>query len=725
MLGSSFAGRSSVRSSVRPRVEELEPRLVLDGSPFYDPAGGVAFDVQLGQTQRSYIRYLDLSETGIGALPASQLRLTNRGLDGSGSTNVPFSLVPMGANQLRLDVGAGGLGGSPTSTVGDGYYLLEADLNGDGVFEANWGFHRLRGDADGDGEVTVWDRDYLNMAAVGLIPVTPIGEADMNANGILSGGDSVQAALSLGRRLATGLPVTEWASLQVEQGLPYRTHITRLDLTINPAIAATANPPGFANGVVKRLKLTGYGDSGGGPGVDVPLTGGVVSVAGNVVTMNFGPNGISGAGRGSSIGDGIYVLRADLDGDGLLESRYTFYRLRGDFNGDGKVTAADAAKVQQLVATGTDGFYADVNGDGNANAADASLVASTLVGAAINPVYPLTDYARFAVPAVLPGDPQQRSLMQQVTLTFTGPYSASTFAGGAGLDLVQYTTSGTLPVVVPLSGPGVVSVAGNVLTVDLGAAFGTGARGAPEGYYSLRANLSGPLAPGMDTEFRFFVLTGDCTGDGVVSNPDIAKEADWVLNGTGGIVSDMDGSGTSTAADVTLVAQRAQNRVHVNTGLWLSETIAAPTLVIQNGQYQRSVVNTLRFDVASGAAFNVSQLQLSQYTVDGSFVANINPGFSASVAGNTVTLTFTLPGDGFYVLKVDPTTEYTFFRLQGDTTGSGIATETDEALILSLGAYSPEGDADGNGIITAADVSITAQAVAFRRRIGTRMRFAD
>jgi hypothetical protein len=74
-----------------------------------------------------------------------------------------------------------------------------------------------------------------------------------------------------------------------------------------------------------RLRLTRYDLTGTGPGTPVSLAG-VVSVSGNTLTFDFGPGGLP---------DGYYVLEADLDGDGVFEASWRFYRMDGDLTGTG------------------------------------------------------------------------------------------------------------------------------------------------------------------------------------------------------------------------------------------------------------------------------------------------------------------------------------------------------------------------------------------------------
>src|SRR5437763_1978457 len=54
------------------------------------------------------------------------------------SSREPSGRSSVSGNTLHFDFGPGGLP--------DGYFVLEADLDGDGVFEASWRFYRMYGD---------------------------------------------------------------------------------------------------------------------------------------------------------------------------------------------------------------------------------------------------------------------------------------------------------------------------------------------------------------------------------------------------------------------------------------------------------------------------------------------------------------------------------------------------------------------------------------------------
>ena len=108
------------------------------------------FVVQQGQTQRSTVQFLDITfnpnTVDLAALTSgNRLRLNRYSYSGTGP-GTPVSLAgttSVSGNTLNFNFGAGGLS--------DGYYVLEADLNGDGEFEASWRFYRMAGDMTGTG----------------------------------------------------------------------------------------------------------------------------------------------------------------------------------------------------------------------------------------------------------------------------------------------------------------------------------------------------------------------------------------------------------------------------------------------------------------------------------------------------------------------------------------------------------------------------------------------
>lgn len=136
---------------------------------FAAPAGGLdanGIDLQNGETQRSYVRYVDVLFNDVTGL---QDLIDNNGIQverfdlddntptaGTGSLVSPTAAATNG-NAIKLDFGSTGLGGS--GRAGNGFYRIAIDLDGDGLFDdAAFEFFRVWGDSNGDGEVTNADR---------------------------------------------------------------------------------------------------------------------------------------------------------------------------------------------------------------------------------------------------------------------------------------------------------------------------------------------------------------------------------------------------------------------------------------------------------------------------------------------------------------------------------------------------------------------------------------
>jgi ELWxxDGT repeat protein len=117
-----------------------------------------------------------------------------------------------------------------------------------------------------------------------------------------------------------------------------------------------------------RIRLF-FGGTSGTQAVAKTLMAGMVSLEGNQVKLDFGVEGVGGD-RNSSLGDGIYRLRVDLDGDGVAEITGTFFRLFGDVDGNGVVNDADIALVTTAQGTSGLNLATDLNGDGLVNAFD-------------------------------------------------------------------------------------------------------------------------------------------------------------------------------------------------------------------------------------------------------------------------------------------------------------------------------------------------------------------
>lgn len=163
-------------------------------------------DVQQGQTQRSYIRYVDLVFEDAAAMLSdladpSRVRLTRYDL--AGNNPVLMSLAAAGLSvangKLTFDFGEQGITGNRNTTDGDGYYNIEVDLDGDGSFDAVKRFYRLLGDVDGNRAVDDIDANLILLNFGG-----PNYEYDANGDGAVNSLDRTLAVRSKNRQL-TGL----------------------------------------------------------------------------------------------------------------------------------------------------------------------------------------------------------------------------------------------------------------------------------------------------------------------------------------------------------------------------------------------------------------------------------------------------------------------------------------------------------------------------------------
>ncbi len=138
-------------------------------------------EVQNGQTQRSYIRNVDLLFNDTNGLQAlidnNRIRverfdlLTSAPTAGTG-TIVNISGATVSGNSIKLDFGAGGLGG--VGRAGNGFYRILVDTDGDGSFnDSMFEFFRLYGDSNGDGKVTSADGTVTeDLTGDGLVNAT-------------------------------------------------------------------------------------------------------------------------------------------------------------------------------------------------------------------------------------------------------------------------------------------------------------------------------------------------------------------------------------------------------------------------------------------------------------------------------------------------------------------------------------------------------------------------
>jgi hypothetical protein len=157
----------------------------------------------------------------------------------------------------------------------------------------------------------------------------------------------------------------------VQNGSVGRSYVryVSLNFVVTQGLAEAVASVGTAN---SRIRLF-FGGTSGTQAVAKTLTAGMVSLVGSQVKVDFGTQGVGG-NAGTSLGDGIYRLRVDLDGDGLAEITGTFFRLFGDVDGNGLVNDTDISLVTAAQGTSGLNLATDLNGDGFVNATDLTKV---------------------------------------------------------------------------------------------------------------------------------------------------------------------------------------------------------------------------------------------------------------------------------------------------------------------------------------------------------------
>ena len=169
------------------------------------------FDVQRGNLERSYIRYVDLvfeSSAGLSQLVAEgRMQLTRYSLTGTGGAAVSLAgKMTVVGNTVAIDFGSGGIGGSRNSAAGDGYYRLGIDTDHNGSLETQRNFYRLLGDTNGDRVVNATDDNNV-VEAMGTKGINL--PADVNGDGVVNNTDRKIVRRQLGNRLASGLPLDD------------------------------------------------------------------------------------------------------------------------------------------------------------------------------------------------------------------------------------------------------------------------------------------------------------------------------------------------------------------------------------------------------------------------------------------------------------------------------------------------------------------------------------
>ena len=164
--------------------------------------GGI--DVQNGQTQRSYLRELDVifdqSSGLMDLIDNNRLQLTRFDLNGLNGSLKSFPTPTVVGNKIHFDFGVQGIGGNRNTNAGDGYYELAVDMDGNGSFETKNYFYRLLGDVNGDRKVDATDSS-LTLSAFG----TRNPERDVNGDGFFNAIDRTLVLRALGRKLKDDL----------------------------------------------------------------------------------------------------------------------------------------------------------------------------------------------------------------------------------------------------------------------------------------------------------------------------------------------------------------------------------------------------------------------------------------------------------------------------------------------------------------------------------------
>ncbi|MFO0063389.1 MAG: beta strand repeat-containing protein, partial [Planctomyces sp.] len=169
--------------------------------------GIISFDVSKGLSQRSYIRYVDLTLANAATASAivssgSRIRLTRTDLDGNSPTTVALNgFVSTVGGRIALDFGTVGIGNARNTSLADGYYTLAVDLDNDGQREAEFAFFRLFGDLNGDRQVNSTDLAIANNGVRSAYSA----EADANGDGFVTSSDVLYVQRTLNRRLRNGL----------------------------------------------------------------------------------------------------------------------------------------------------------------------------------------------------------------------------------------------------------------------------------------------------------------------------------------------------------------------------------------------------------------------------------------------------------------------------------------------------------------------------------------
>ncbi len=175
-----------------------------------------AIDVQNGISQRSYVRYLDVLFSNAADLAtwfaSNRVKVERFGIDATSVTPGTGTLINGAGitrigSKLQLDFGSTGLGG--LRDAGNGFYRILLDLDGNGLFtdttDKAFEFHRLFGDANGDGKVDVADTNLVT-SQIGRTGANLDG--DLDGNGAVNSTDRLYSTQQRGKKLLD--PLLGW-----------------------------------------------------------------------------------------------------------------------------------------------------------------------------------------------------------------------------------------------------------------------------------------------------------------------------------------------------------------------------------------------------------------------------------------------------------------------------------------------------------------------------------
>jgi hypothetical protein len=163
----------------------------------------IGLTIDHGAAGRSFVGSADLifdNVTGLSALiSGNHIHLVKHGLNGTGSTPVSRSGYQLSVvdHAIEFDFGAKGLGGSPTTTLGDGYYEIDVD----GIAQSFY-FDRILGDVSGDGTVDATDVNLVTEFQGRSMKGQAI---DVDGSGTITSSDRIITLQATGHALAAGL----------------------------------------------------------------------------------------------------------------------------------------------------------------------------------------------------------------------------------------------------------------------------------------------------------------------------------------------------------------------------------------------------------------------------------------------------------------------------------------------------------------------------------------